>query len=174
METLAERIKFILKEKGINQVEAARLCGIHQQSISHIIRSNLKESKLSPRIADGLNINPEWLIHGKGTYKKSIIIRIPLLNNNIEILNYIKNNSLDNDHKYFLINYRLEGKPFAYQFSNKEVFVCGQICSDEKLKVLKNEYIYLTLEDVILSKDIPENSPFVFQIYERCTKNVIF
>ncbi|HGJ5854442.1 helix-turn-helix domain-containing protein [Arsenophonus nasoniae] len=174
MKTLAERIKFILKEKDINQVEAARLCGVHQQSISHIIRSNLKESKLSPRIADGLNVNPEWLIYGKGTYKRSVIIRIPLFNNNVEILNYIKNDNIDNEDNYFLINYPLKGKPFAYQLSQKEIIICGQICNNEKLKVLKNEYIYLTLEEVIISKEIPENFPFIFQIYERCIKNVIF
>jgi len=82
METLADRLKYILYKLDLNQVEAPRLIGISQQSINYTLRNNLNTSRLSVRIAEGLQINPEWLLTGKGEWQPDKINKIPIINDN--------------------------------------------------------------------------------------------
>ncbi|RLV59476.1 helix-turn-helix domain-containing protein [Parashewanella curva] len=85
MNTLAERLDFVMKEAGINQSELASRIGIRQQAISRMLTGITKNSRYFLPICNELSVSPKWLMEGIGeTYSRdlktdSVIRRVPLL-----------------------------------------------------------------------------------------------
>ncbi len=67
MNTLAERLQFLLKEKGITQYKLAETIGISQQAVAKILNGSTKEPKKIYEIANALNVDLEWLKTGSGS-----------------------------------------------------------------------------------------------------------
>ncbi|WP_434526011.1 helix-turn-helix domain-containing protein [Photorhabdus asymbiotica] len=174
MKNLADRLKFVLYKLDISQAEAAKRCRLAQQSLNYIIRNNLDESKLSNRIAEGLNLNPEWLISGKGNFRNPEIYRVPLIDNYFSLGLYIRGQELGEDTQYLLTTRFLGNRPFAKQTEKNKIAVC---CSKEFEieSVFFNEYLYIT-EDyckVVESKDLYDQRN-VYTICEWRVYNVDF
>ena len=66
METLAQRLKFVMDEQGISQNALARMIGVTQPSIKKVLNGDTLNPKYILEIADALNVSPEWLKTGKG------------------------------------------------------------------------------------------------------------
>lgn len=67
-EIIADRIKLVQEENGINQVTLAKLSGISQSQISKIIRKvHLADVITLAKIALALDVSLEWLLTGKGS-----------------------------------------------------------------------------------------------------------
>ena len=66
METLAQRLKFVMDEQGISQNALARMIGVTQPSIKKVLDGNTLNPKNILEIAKALNVSPEWLKTGKG------------------------------------------------------------------------------------------------------------
>ncbi|EIJ72160.1 XRE family transcriptional regulator [Pasteurella bettyae] len=66
MNTLAERLKFLLNEKGLTQEEFANLIGITQPSVFKILNGQTKNPTKIYEIATALGVNIDWLKTGKG------------------------------------------------------------------------------------------------------------
>lgn len=66
METLAQRLKFVMDEQGISQNALARMIGVTQPSIKKVLDGNTLNPKNILEIAEALNVSPEWLKTGKG------------------------------------------------------------------------------------------------------------
>ena len=68
MDTLASRLKWALRERGISQSQLARECGLHRATVSLWVTgqtSELEGSNLA-KAAEILFVNPMWLATGKG------------------------------------------------------------------------------------------------------------
>ena len=96
METLAQRLKFVMKEAGINQSELAVRVGIKQQAISRMLRGITKNSRYFLPICNELSVSPKWLMEGIGNIytrdinSNAVIHRIPLLTLK-QVLNWPQN-----------------------------------------------------------------------------------
>lgn len=124
MKTFAERLKIAIEKIGISQTEAARRCGISQQSINYMILNNLKQSKLAANIAASLNINPDWLIYGEGRFKETKYYEVPIIDSAYKILKYI-HNDLDKDTcPSIVIDIYLGNIAFAYLFEPNKLAIC--------------------------------------------------
>jgi len=68
METVSERLDYMMKKKGVNQVELAKLTGISQGRITNIVTGKTKDPQGTTimKICKALDINPFWLIMGWG------------------------------------------------------------------------------------------------------------
>jgi transcriptional regulator with XRE-family HTH domain len=169
MNTFAERLKLALIKRGISQAEAARACGIAQQSLNYIIANNLKSSKLAPHIAASLTINPEWLILGHGRFEEDRIYELPIIHSAYMLKKFLKNELDKNSLEYTVINIDLGGMAFAYLLENKKMV----ICSIETMYAQSQITEYLNIEGMIASvKNI--KGAFSFPIFEWRTRSVDF
>lgn len=66
--SLGQRIKQMLRERGMTQAELARMVGTKQQTISYIVSDSNpgKTSRYATKIAEVLGVNPAWLASGSG------------------------------------------------------------------------------------------------------------
>ena len=126
MTTFAERLKKALDKLNISQAEAARRCGVTQQSINYIISNNLKASKLAVKIAASLDINPNWLIYGEGNFVETKYYEIPVFDNVYDLLKY-SNNDLDKaTWRHVVIDIYLGDLAFAFLVDSQKLAICCQ------------------------------------------------
>lgn len=66
METLAERIQYVMDKRGITQAELARMTGISTSNIAHIVTGYTKDPRFSNvvKIARALDV-PLGFLAGK-------------------------------------------------------------------------------------------------------------
>lgn len=169
MNTFAERLKLAITKKGISQAEAARACGIAQQSLNYIIANNLKSSKLAPQIAASLKINPEWLILGHGRFEENRIYELPIIHSVYMLKKYIKNELDKNSLEYTVINVDLGNMAFAYLLENKKMV----ICSNENFYTQNEATEYLNITEMVASITNTKGI-FSFPIFEWRTRSVDF
>lgn len=68
MDTLSERLQYILKLKDISQGELARQSGLTTAYISQLVtgkRTNMT-AKTATAMGAAIRINPDWILTGKG------------------------------------------------------------------------------------------------------------
>lgn len=76
---LGDRVRRMLKEKGMSQAQLARQVGTKQQTISYICDADhpATTSRYSTKIAEILGVNPSWLATGHGDpYDQTVPIRV--------------------------------------------------------------------------------------------------
>ncbi len=68
MKTVSERLQYALMVRGISQSELARKIGVTRGAISNLINnvSSGLSAENALKIAEVLNLDPYWLIFGKG------------------------------------------------------------------------------------------------------------
>ena len=151
MDTLAERLKYALYLLGLNQAEAAKISGISQQSINYIIKNNLNASRLSSKIADGLNINSEWLINGKGEMNSPKIYKIPLIFDYLSLQLYMNDRKIDKETAYLLTHRFISAKPFAVKTEINKLCICKKL-SDEDSENLIDDYLCYDEKGMVIIK----------------------
>lgn len=67
LETLGQRLEYLLEHKNKSQTELAVMIGTKPQTIQAICSKGIKKSRYTPMIAKALNVNPVWLETGNGT-----------------------------------------------------------------------------------------------------------
>jgi transcriptional regulator with XRE-family HTH domain len=70
---MQERLKEILSQERLSPARFAELVGVQRSSVSHIISGRNKPSLdfLQKILTNFEHISPDWLISGKGPYKRS-------------------------------------------------------------------------------------------------------
>ena len=64
-ETFGERIFYYMRALKISQAELARRIGVHRSTVSRYLKDELvPDSKTIVKIADTLNVSPEYLLGG--------------------------------------------------------------------------------------------------------------
>ena len=66
MDTLAERIKFARKKRGLTQNQLSELSGVEQSDLSKLERGKSLKTTNLVSLAKALDCNPEWLDTGDG------------------------------------------------------------------------------------------------------------
>ncbi len=167
MSTFAERLKIAINKRELSQAEAARLCGIAQQSLNYIIANNLNSSKIAPKIASCLGINPEWLILGYGKFEENKVYELPIIHSPYMLKKFIKNELSENSLDYTVINTNLGELAFAYLLETKKMV----ICSTNVIHTQNQKIEYLSIEELVASiTDI--RSELSFPIFEWRIRNV--
>lgn len=142
MKTLAERLKYMLYKLDLNQADAAKKVGISQQSFNYLIRNNVSESKLSSKIADKLQVNPEWLIYGRGEMLPSPIYSIPIIKDYLTLMLYLNDREVGIDIKKILSASYISEKPFSVNVENNKIAICSnRYNTEENDRIKKKEYI---------------------------------
>lgn len=163
MLTFAERLKKALDKKKISQAEAARRCGISQQSINYIISNNVSSSKLGPAIASALKINPEWLIYGTGSFEEAKIYQVPLIHSLYMLNKFLKNELGKNSYDCVIIDTYIGNSAFAYLVAPKEIVVC----STEKSPSIGAQYLTIKNSAIIITDNKEELSFSIFEWRKR-------
>lgn len=167
METFAERLKIAIDKRAISQTEAARRIGISQQSINYIINNNLKNSKLAPKIAGALGINPEWLIYGKGKFEETKIYEIPIIHSLYMLNKFLKGAIDEKLVDCTIIDAYLGDQMFAYLIEPQKMVICYKdngICTPCQYLTIRNSLVLIT----------DEKQDFSFPIFEWRTRYVDF
>lgn len=81
---MKERIEQILEDKRITQAEFANRAGISPATITHLFngRNNLSETVVSKILLAYPEINPIWLLEGRGEKYQKVIEKLPLFDEN--------------------------------------------------------------------------------------------
>lgn len=167
METFAKRLKLAIEKRALSQAQAARQCGVTQQSINYIISNDLKSSKLAPQIASSLGINPEWLICGRGKFEETQFYEIPIIHS-LYMLKKFLNQELDNNAlDYTVVDADLGPGAFAFLLEPKKLLICAKALDPTHHKQ------YLTIQDSnLLVTD--KKKELSFPIFEWRTRDVDF
>lgn len=167
MSTFAERLKIALSKKNLSQAEAARMCGIAQQSLNYIISNNLTSSKLAPQIAAALGISAEWLILGYGKFEETKIYELPLIHSPYMLKKFLANELDQNTLDYIVTNTQLGDLSFGYLIEARKI----AICSTENIHLDKIEYLDLSGSAAIITN---KKGKLSFPIFEWRIRNVDF
>ncbi|MBM7073259.1 helix-turn-helix transcriptional regulator [Shewanella sp. 202IG2-18] len=127
METnLGERLERAIFESQLTQSQLAEKAGVTQQSISYIIKNKLKESKLAPKLAYALGVDPSWLILGVGTFSKSSGYEIPIINCFVQLQKLLRDQQTTFIAPTLFTEDYLGKLAFAYQTELRQVAICGE------------------------------------------------
>ena len=77
MSDIATRLRYARKLRKMGQVKLAELSGVKQPSISELETGESRSFRGNTLVAlaKALKVNPEWLLHGKGSMEK---VNVPL------------------------------------------------------------------------------------------------
>lgn len=153
--SFSKRLKQVIESRSISQAEAARLCGIAQQSLNYILKNDLKSSKLAPQIADALNINSEWLIYGEGRPEITTVNELPIIHSPYMLKKYLAGSLAPDALEFTVIDVFLGGRAFAYLLKPTKMAICADPTEGRKT----NEYLSLKDDEVIISP-LPEQISF--------------
>lgn len=66
LQTFSQRLNYAMSYKQVSQSALARTIGVKPQSVQYLCNNNAKSSRLTPQIAEALDVNLEWLALGVG------------------------------------------------------------------------------------------------------------
>lgn len=76
LDSYSSRLKYAMKLREVSYAQIANAIGTARQSIRNLcVREDTKGSKLTIPIAEYLEINSEWLAHGKGSIDKPNLLK---------------------------------------------------------------------------------------------------
>lgn len=161
--SFSNRLKQYLEDHGISQAKAAKKCGIAQQSLNYILNNNLTSSKLAPKIAETLAINPDWLIYGHGKPEITFIQEIPIIHSPYMLKKFLSGNLPENTLEHTVSDTFLGNKAFAYLIESKKII----LCYDNNQSTCSENYLTLSENEVNISSEKKEFSFPIFEWRER-------
>jgi SOS-response transcriptional repressor LexA len=105
--SLSSRLAYALERLRISQSELARRVGVKPQIIQYLCTGNATKSKFAYEIASALEINPDWLIAGKGPMLFSLPLetslqpKVPLLTWH-QIIDWLNNEAFKKTVDHFI------------------------------------------------------------------------
>jgi SOS-response transcriptional repressor LexA len=76
MDTLAKRLRFLRKERGLNQETLAQMSGLEQSLISKLERGVIQRTTGMVSLAQALRCRPEWLDSGDGPIELDVLNKL--------------------------------------------------------------------------------------------------
>lgn len=164
MQTFSDRLKISLKKKGLSQTQAAKLCGLSQQSLNYTINKSKKLPQLSITLSNLLNVQPEWLVSGKGRPEIPNVYAIPIIHSGYMLKKHLKNEFKEDEKLQFTFSDEFLGNSaFAYLIKPKEVV----ICADDITKYPTTQFLSLSVEEgAVAISTTPTKNEFSFPIVE--------
>lgn len=124
LKTLGERLAKVLDNLGINQSEAAAKTGISKATISHLIRNKVDSYKNSSTLADGLNVNHDWLVYGRGGMLNPTVYYVPLIHEYFRLRLYHSEAFLE-DSTHFVVTEQEYGSGMFSTLLDDMLLICS-------------------------------------------------
>lgn len=173
LDTLAERLAYIMEKNKYSHNDVARLCGIKQGSVSYILAKNLDKSKLSNDIATGLNISYEWLTEGLGNEVKTYISKVPLFDSILDCIKYVQKPNSTEVSKYESVSVTYASDHlFSYSINDRIIVICSLIEDKKSGMGLYLNVIDLIYNKISLTKDIDARATVSFVIHELRLRSI--
>ena len=84
MRDLAQRLKFVLKEKNLSQQWLADQVSVSQQSIGKVLKGETRNPKYIIEMANALGVNSQWLKTGEGSPDEGVVaVSVPVVDDSI-------------------------------------------------------------------------------------------
>ncbi|RLV60402.1 XRE family transcriptional regulator [Parashewanella curva] len=163
--TFGERLEYALMQLHVSQAELGRRSGVSQQSINYIVQKKLDKSKFAFQLADCLDVNPSWLLHGVGRFESCFAIDIPIINSFVDVQKFIRDGQLLDHKKYIIIEKDIGKLSFAFQLQLDELIICGEQNTFGAKQFLKIE----PLKIEVLDKSDVNTFP-IYEIRRRCVE----
>lgn len=66
--SVGDRLRLLMKQKGLTQVSLAKLIGLTQPAISNLVTDDSRQPSASTllSLANALEVNPQWILDGIG------------------------------------------------------------------------------------------------------------
>ncbi|MGX5056347.1 helix-turn-helix domain-containing protein [Enterobacter asburiae] len=128
--TLGERLELALKTLAISQSQASLRTGVPQGTISHLIRNQARTYKNSRAIADGLKINHDWLVYGRGGILNPAVFYIPVIHEYFRLRLYQSESFLE-DNTNFLVTEQDYGKGMFATILDASILICSRPAENE-------------------------------------------
>lgn len=126
METsLGERLERALIEVQMTQKQLAHKAGVTQQAISYIIKHKVNESKMAPKLAEAMGINPSWLILGVGQLHKDFGAELPIISSFVSLQKFLRDGTMLIGTPTVMTEAGLGSTAFAYQTTLHKVALCS-------------------------------------------------
>lgn len=125
LKSLGERLEKAISFLGINQSEAGKLSDISKATISHLIRNKVETYKKSSQLAEGLQINHDWLVHGRGGILNPTVSYIPVINEYFRLRLYQAEGVFDETTRFIVAEQDYGDGVFGTEL-NGEVFICSR------------------------------------------------
>ncbi len=90
---MENKIKEVIKEKGISQKELAKMIGMTEPGISNAINGSATRETIK-KVADALKVDVKDLIVEEGLYAKYSTDKTPLKLGKVELPCYVLNNGM--------------------------------------------------------------------------------
>lgn len=130
-DSLGERLEFLLFFLNLNQADIARKTGIPKATISHLIRKKLKSYKDSVLLSEGLGINHDWLVHGKGGVLNPDVNYQPVINDYFRLRLFQSEGTFEATTQFIVTEQNYGKGVFATEL-NGELLICSSPAPDEK------------------------------------------
>ena len=125
LKTLGERLAKVLDKIGINQSEAAVRTGISKATISHLIRNKVENYKNSNLLADGLTVNHDWLVYGRGGILNPTVRYVPIIQEYFRLRLYQSEGFLE-DSTHFLVTEQNYGDGMFATVLDNTLLICSK------------------------------------------------
>lgn len=139
LKTLGERLAEVLDNLGINQSEAAAKTGISKATISHLIRNKVDSYKNSSTLADGLNVNHDWLVYGRGGMLNPTVCYVPVIHEYFRLRLYHSEVFLE-DSTHFVVTEREYGNGMFSTLLDGMLLICSasdpNVCQERDIGFL--------------------------------------
>ncbi|MBP1038939.1 helix-turn-helix transcriptional regulator [Serratia fonticola] len=160
MKTLGERLEKILRWLDINQSEAGVRTGISKATISHLIRNRVETYKNSSVIADGLKVNHDWLVYGRGGILNPTVYYLPMIHEYFRLRLFHSEGFLE-DNTNFIVNERDYGEGTFATALNGELLICSQFEGDVLPSSTLNFLIWTERRKAIVDEFLPGKRSFI-------------
>ncbi|WP_272664095.1 MULTISPECIES: helix-turn-helix domain-containing protein [unclassified Providencia] len=162
MSSISIRLKFLIEQLGIKQIDVANLTNVSQQAISYILTNHVEKSFYTYQIAIGLGVNPEWLANGVGEIFSEKTLSIPCYNSILDLKFDIP--SIKKKTRVKKISRVVYA--FSVYLDNRNALICG-VAPENDLQ--KKEYLCIQGDEYFLLEDVGNKKEYdlCFLILEK-------
>lgn len=160
LKTIGQRLSKIMVEMGLTQAEVAARTGVPKTTISHLIRNEVATYKNSSALADGLGINHDWLVYGRGGILNPTVYYLPMIHEYFRLRLFQSEGFLE-DNTNFIVNERDYGEGTFATALNGELLICSQFEGDVLPSSTLNFLIWTERRKAIVDEFLPGKRSFI-------------
>ncbi len=123
--TLGERLELALSTLKLSQAHASLTTGVPQATISHLIRNQVRTYKNSRALADGLKINHDWLVYGRGGILNPTVHYIPVIHEYFR-LRLFQSESFLEENTHFIVTEQNYGEGVFATKLDESILICSR------------------------------------------------
>ncbi len=175
LSTFGARLSKILSHLGINQSEAAKRTGVPKTTISHIIRNNVGSYKNSSALADGLSVNHDWLVYGRGGILNPAVFYIPIIHEYFRVRLFHSEGFLE-DNTHFLVTEQDYGQGMFATMLDNSILICSRPIENEHTERTTGFLLWTERRKAIISNQTQGKRVFFIneiRTYESIPENIL-